>query len=46
LKSRLFDDDIIGGIRDDIHFCAGGNGKDTCQVRARPKKIKNKTVAN
>ena len=32
--SILFsDDEVIGGIREDIHFCAGGNGKDTCQVK-------------
>ena len=28
----ISDDEVIGGIREDIHFCAGGNGKDTCQV--------------
>lgn len=33
MRSQIFDDDVIGGIRDDIHFCAGGDGKDTCQVK-------------
>ena len=27
------DEIVRGGIRKDIHFCAGGSGKDTCQVR-------------
>lgn len=26
------DEIVRGGIRKDIHFCAGGSGKDTCQV--------------
>jgi hypothetical protein len=31
--SLTLDDDVKGGIRKDIHFCAGGEGgKDTCQV--------------
>merc|ERR1712187_49245 len=29
---NAYKDEIVhGGIRKDIHFCAGGNGKDTCQ---------------
>merc|ERR1712235_10151 len=29
---NAYKDEIVrGGIRRDIHFCAGGSGKDTCQ---------------
>ena len=29
------DEIVRGGIRRDIHFCAGGSGKDTCQVNCQ-----------
>ena len=32
-NKRTTDEIVRGGIRKDIHFCAGGSGKDTCQVR-------------